>query len=92
MEDEECKSPESVKKVLAPSHMSFVKPLTHYNENDIQRKLSVGSGEAYSPYLMQQKAKWTEQPDVEMKSESPTDGSKGSGSEPGSPNLPLNYL
>ena len=29
------------KKFLAPSHMSFVKPLNHYNDSDIKRKLSV---------------------------------------------------
>lgn len=48
--EEESKNEPSVKKFLAPSHMSFVKPLSHYNEEDIQRKMSVGSGgEPYSP-------------------------------------------
>jgi hypothetical protein len=40
---EENKSTE--KKVLAASHMSFLKPLTHYNEDDIHRKMSVGNVE-----------------------------------------------
>lgn len=53
---EESKSEEvennSQKKFLAPSHMSFVKPLNNYNENDIKRKLSVsGPGaEPVSPH------------------------------------------
>lgn len=39
------------KKILAPSHMSFVKPLVHYNEEDIHRKLSVGNADCNSPYV-----------------------------------------
>lgn len=76
--------------------MSFVKPLTHYNEDDIQRKLSTGSGEVPSPtYLAVKQMVKADQSDIvmsnNMSNKSSQPGSPNS-SEPGSPLLPLNAL